>query len=357
MSSPIAHDAWPPPLAHCGKPLVEPADDRVTIAEISDEPINGYTGTRMLYTALVPMEDLDAVMSTIDGLGQSIRTISEDRSFDQDGAFSPTFWMYGLKATKRFESLINHWGNGTKEILLPDNAFLMHFKLFPRFLDDEIAWDDYDLPLHDVVRTTPVSNYDFPNDRSAARITVRRDYLDRYLSHKNCAAVVTYFDERCSTGDAEVDALIKAGVYDLKQPGRELWFKNLLHLEHTQISQVWGTALLLKPSGVSSYRKATPVLTWPDRTEPVDSEKQGVFKTMETIFVKDDVLAEYEDKPEYAIHAITGSVGYENRWAVGHTHRIGRNHIELELRKLYEGAPTDVIVHFHKFAAAEAVAE
>ena len=154
-----------------------------------------------------------------------------------------------------------------------------------------------------------------------------------------------------------MDALIKAGVYDLKQPGRELWFKNLLHLEHTQISQVWGTALLLKPSGVSSYRKATPVLTWPDRTEPVDLEKQGVFKTMETIFVKDDVLADYEDKPEYEIHAITGSVGYENRWAVGHTHRIGRNHIELELRKLYEGAPTDVIVHFHKFSVAEAVAE
>src|SRR6266702_6158939 len=39
MSSPLAHDAWPPPLAHCGKPLVEPADDRVTIAELSDEPI------------------------------------------------------------------------------------------------------------------------------------------------------------------------------------------------------------------------------------------------------------------------------------------------------------------------------
>lgn len=133
MSGPLAQDAWPQPLAHCGKPLVEPADDRVTIAELSDEPINGYNGTRMLYTALVPMENLDSVMTTIDGLGQSIRTISEDRSFNEDGTFAPTFWMYGLKGTKRFESLVNSWGNGTKEILLPDNAFLMHFKLFSPF--------------------------------------------------------------------------------------------------------------------------------------------------------------------------------------------------------------------------------
>lgn len=98
-------------------------------------------------------------------------------------------------------------------------------------------------------------------------------------------------------------------------------------------------------------------MTWPDRADPVDSEKQGVFKVMETVFVKDEVLIEYEDKSDYEIHAITGSVGYENEWTVGHTHRIGRNHIELELRKLYEGAPTDVILHFHKFSVKEAVAE
>jgi hypothetical protein len=31
---------------------------------------------------------------------------------------------------------------------------------------------------------------------------------------------------------------------------------------------------------------------------------------METVFVKDDVLVEYEDRPKYEINAITGSVGY-----------------------------------------------
>jgi len=197
-------------LAHCGKPLVDATDDRMTIAEITDEPINGYIGTRMLFTALVPMEELDAVMSSVDGLGQGIRTDSGDRAFAADGAHSPSFWVYGMQGKKRFESLIHHWDDHNKEIIWPDDSFLMHFNLMPRFLDDEVAWDDYDLPLHDVVRSTPVSTYDFRNGRTTARITVRRDYLDRYLTAKNCAAVVTYFDERFSTGDPEVAALIKA---------------------------------------------------------------------------------------------------------------------------------------------------
>jgi hypothetical protein len=356
MSMPLATDAWPPPLAHCGSPLVGPGDDRVTIAEISDEPVSGYKGTRMVYTALVPMEDLDAVMTTVDGLGQGIRTISEDRSFDEKGAHTPTFWICGLQGTKRYESLINSWTNGIKEILLPDSDFLMHFKLFPRFLDDEVAWDDYSLPLHDVVRSTPVSHYDFRSGRSGARITVRRDYLDRYLAYKNCAAVATYFDERYSTGDDAVETLIKAGVYDSKQPGRKLWFKRIHHLEYEQLSQVWGTALLMKPSSSSSYRQEPPELKWPDRAEPVKADLQDEFKPMETVFVKDEVLIAYEDRPEYEIHAATGSVGYGDRWSVSFCHRVGRNHIEIELRKLYEGSPSEVIVHFHKFAVAGVVA-
>jgi hypothetical protein len=344
-------------LAHCGKPLVDATDDRMTIAEITDEPINGYIGTRMLFTALVPMEELDAVMSSVDGLGQGIRTDSGDRAFAADGAHSPSFWVYGMQGKKRFESLIHHWDDHNKEIIWPDDSFLMHFNLMPRFLDDEVAWDDYDLPLHDVVRSTPVSTYDFRNGRTTARITVRRDYLDRYLTEKNCAAVVTYFDERFSTGDPEVAALIKAKKFVFKQPGRELWFKNLQNLPFDQISQVWGSAVLLKPSGHAALRPTPPDLKWPGRAKLVKADQQGGFKPMETVFVKDEVLIAFEDKPDYEIHAITGSVGYENRWSVSYCRRVSRNHIELELRKLYEGAPSEIIVHFHQFAVPAAVAK
>lgn len=76
---------------------------------------------------------------------------------------------------------------------------------------------------------------------------------------------------------------------------------------------MWGAAVVLKPSGGSGFRAATPILSWPDREEPVDPYKQGGFEPMETVFVKDEVLIAYEDKPEYEIHAATGSVGYEDK--------------------------------------------
>ena len=356
MSSSLAENAWPAPLAHCGKLLVDAADDRVTIAEITSEPVNGYPGTRMLFTALVPMEELDAVMNSTDGLGHGIRTSSGGRAFAADGTHSPSFWVYGLQSTKSFESLVNHWENHNKDILWPDNAFLMNFNLMPRFLGNEVVWDDYDLPLHDVVRSTPVSTYEFSTGHSTARISVRRDYLDRYLTQKQCAAVVTYFDERFSTGDAEVEALIKAGMFSFKQSGRELWFKTLRNLPYEQVSQVWGSAVLLKPSGNAALRDSPPELKWPGRAKPVKADRQGGFEPMETVFVKDEVLIAFEDKPEYEIHATRGSVGYQNRWSVGYCHRIGRNHIELELRKLYEGAPGEIIVHVHQYAVEPAVA-
>jgi hypothetical protein len=169
MSTHLAPDAWPAPLAHCGKPLVDPTDDRVTIAEISSDPATGFKGTRMLYTALVPIEDLAGVMTTVDGLGQRVSTGPGGRAFSPDGSHAPAFWVYGLQATKRFESLINTWDNHNKVIILPDNDFLMNFNLMPRAIGDDTAWDDLNEPLRDVVTSTPISSLDILDGYITAR--------------------------------------------------------------------------------------------------------------------------------------------------------------------------------------------
>jgi hypothetical protein len=357
MSSTLPPDVWPAPLAHCAKPLVDPTDDRVTIAEISSDPVNGFKGTRMLYTALVPVEDLHAVMTTIEGLGQGVSTGPGGRAFSPDGTHAPAFWVYGLKSTKRFESLINTWDNHNKEIILPDNDFLMNFNLMPRAIGDDTAWDDLNEPRRDVVMSTPVSSFKIVEGYTNARITVLREYLDRYLIQKNCAAIATFWDERYSTDDPEVAALIAAKKFSFKQRGRELWIKPLRGLEFNQVSQVWGSAILLKPSGPPASRRMKPALRWPDFPNPIKVSELGRLPPLQTVFVKDEALIKYEDKPEYEIHPIRGSVGYESRWRVSYCHRVGRNHIELELRKIYEGAPDDVIEHFNKFAVPKAVAE
>lgn len=44
------------------------------------------------------------------------------------------------------------------------------------------------------------------------------------------------------------------------------------------------------------------------------------------------------------------SVGHNGWWSVGYCWRVGRDHIGLELRKLYEGAQFSVIKHYCAFA-------
>jgi len=114
----------------------------------------------------------------------------------------------------------------------------------------------------------------------------------------------------------------------------------------------------LAPSGQPISDPPESELTWPDRNLPIKgSGIQASFEHFELAYVRDEVLVEYEKRDEFEITPESGFVSYDGRWSVSYCRRFGRNHIELELRKLYEGAPFDVIKHFNKFAVKAAIAE
>jgi hypothetical protein len=193
---------------------------------------------------------------------------------------------------------------------------------------------------------------------TTARVTVRRDYLEDYLSLKECAAVATYWDERYSLNDPEVATLIGKQGAKFEQPGRELWFLPMRLDVANQVSQVWGCALLLTPHGLPISDPPEVELTWPDRQSPLKGVgRQLSFEPLELAWVRDEVLIEFEKRDEFSISPEEGFVSYDGRWSVSYCHRSGRNLIQLELRKLYEGAPLDVIKHYNKFAVSSAVAE
>jgi hypothetical protein len=115
---------------------------------------------------------------------------------------------------------------------------------------------------------------------------------------------------------------------------------------------------VLIPNGQPITDPPESELTWPDRATPIKGcGIQISFEHFEIAYVRDEVLAEYEKRDEFEITPEDGFVSYDGRWSVSYCSRFGRNHIELELRKLYEGAPFDVIKHFNKFAVKAAVAE
>ena len=348
--------SWPPPLAHCGEALVLTTDEWVTVAEVTSEPVNGYKGNRFLYTALVPSEEVAAVLIVEGGIHDDVSTAGFQRAFGPNGEHSPHFWIDGANGA-RYESLIHAWDNHKQIVLLPDDAFLMAYQLAPRVLaDGSVSWDDLDRPVYDVVRVQPVAQYSGLDGYRTARISIRREYLEDYLSRKKCTGVAVYFDERFSLDDPEVKVLIQQGGFSLKQPGRELWLKGMNLDFANQISQVSACTTLLVPLSSPISHPVEEDLVWPDRTTPVKGGGKAVFEPMELAYIRDEVLREYEQRPEYDISPETGSVSYETRWAVGFVHRKGRNHLELELRKLYEGAPFEVINHFRGFAVAASVA-
>jgi len=248
MLTELPPDFWPEPLRHCALPLVNAADEFVTIGEITSEPINGFRGTRMLYAAVVPTAEVDSVLKNVGGIGHGVFSRTQIQT-GSDDEHVPDFWISGPNG-KRFEALVHTWKNHNKIVLFPNDALLEHFKLIPRMTKDgQILWDDLDGPVYDVVRVTPLSHYTTENGCTVSRVSIRKDYLEDYLSHKGCSAVATYCDERFSLDDPEVAAFIgKQGTHS-EQPGREMWFMKMNLDFANQVSQVWACALILAPSG------------------------------------------------------------------------------------------------------------
>lgn len=64
---------------------------------------------------------------------------------------------------------------------------------------------------------------------------------------------------------------------------------------------------------------------------------------LEEVYVKDNVLLDYEGKEDYDILPEYGIVGYSGYLVMSDVYRYGRHHIQINLRKLYEGTPPDVV--------------
>lgn len=79
--APIADDFWPASLAHLAKPYLNDSSQYVTIGEISSEAINNFPGTRLLYAALVPADEVDEYLVRPGGIGHGILAL--DRVYDE----------------------------------------------------------------------------------------------------------------------------------------------------------------------------------------------------------------------------------------------------------------------------------
>lgn len=352
---------WPRSVTHLSLPYDDGVADHVVIAEVNDAPYKGFHGFRKISTALVPLNVVDEVLEARGSLGHEVQSWGPHPCVSEGDIYETRFWIEGRAGREeKFQTILNAWQYHDQGVILPDSVLLMTYGLVPRYLaDGTVCWDDPQPPVYDVVRARSHVDYNNKGVRPLALVTMRRDYLEDYCSLKNAAAVAVYYEERFDSGDkSHADALDGKEGAEFKLPGRLLSIAHLNDKYHTdapQLSHVWGARLILKPAKRPITDAKNPDLSWPDHAGSMSQERAA--RDWLYAYVSDAVLAEYEARPEFTIHPESGGVSYGGWWGTNRTSRVGREHIRVELKMLYEGCPPHVIAHWNQFAVSSAVAE
>lgn len=351
---------WPASLAHLALPYDSGGSDYVTIAEISEAPVNGYVGYRKVSVAVVPLKLVEKVLQSTAATAHEVESQgSLPIVNDGEPPHRSGFWIEGFDRETRFEPLVNAWSGSDIEVVVPDNSLLMVFALVPRHTGpSSMSWDDTRGPVYDVVRASTISDHQLPKEeRQRAFVEIRRDYLLEYCRIKLAAAVAFYYEQRESDDDALFDHVMAGrNNEDFHFPGRLLNLQLLPHNEYgrRQFAQVWGRRMVIPKGERRVFVDDDPELVWPDHAGNMTIHRAGREHAM--AYVSDQVLRDYEGRPEFQIYPLSGGVSYRGQWSVGYCDRLGRDHIAVEIKKLYEGCPSAVIQHWHRFAVPHVAA-
>lgn len=350
---------WPDLLKHIPEenPWSQPM---VTVAEI-----NGFgtpsRGQRHSWVALIAPEDLGRMNGKLACLGSRVETSGPHPIADDTRPYRPRFWIEANLADERLklDPLVLSWQAHNRTAMVLEPGFTMTYGLMPRALaDGSLHWDDPAAPEYDIAVIDPPSHYQFPHCPTA-RVRVSRDHLQDYLSLTKRILIQVYYETRSGPVDraaarflgdkSHLDADFDDRVVDVR-----------CDPESGYTAQVWGARILARPGDlpITEDTLDTQGLAWPGISTPLTRQSVRSLRFGDdTLFVRDEVLAIYEGKPEFELSPESGSVSCGNQWSVGFIRRVGRDLLRLEGRKLYEGAPSRVVTHWHAFAASPPPAE
>lgn len=190
------------------------------------------------------------------------------------------------------------------------------------------------------------------NDR--AFVAVARDYLQDYASLRATALVQGYYEIRHGHLNSQEQRMMNDEPQrEFRLPGRLV----VLHFDPREdppgTAQVWGVRFLVGPgeSPITAERWDYARLDWPGLGTLSRNDAMALHRGEEA-YVRDEVLSQYEGRPGFSIQPESGVVSYQGQWSVGYTRRVDRDVIAVEIRKLYETSPPDVVLHWNQYAVA-----
>jgi hypothetical protein len=345
-------------LAYLEDPYLSENDEEIVVARLSDEKVLGVEGISQIYTALVPLDLVEEVLKSKGRIGWEVES-SGPFPVPETEVYEPKFWIDGPSGIS-FEPLVVGWQDHNRAVMVPDNRFLMTYGLCPRIINEnKIAWDDLSKPVYDVVQVKPFSKYSVPNQYSGAEVRIKRKYAEDFASLRQCALVAVFYEERRFQQEDELEQLLDGQEgYSVELSGKRLDIVLNRYLRETPyICRVWGCRLILIPSSRPITDEQDPQLTWPDDSQVMTHDRAMQSSPIDWVYVRDQVLSQFEKRPEFEVDPNSGSVDYEGQWSLCSCHRVGRDYIAYDLKNLYEGCPPDIIENVHHYAVSEKVAK
>lgn len=351
----IDDDWWPDLLGHIA--TEDPwAEAQVVVAEIRSFEDFWLPGTRILWSALIPTTDFEALEGRLIAFNYEVESTGRPAmGLNIAGSVEPRFWISAVDGGRRIECepLILGWDNHNHNAMVLDPRFAMTYGLIPRNLaDGSTHWDNPAEPEYDVAVIDPPAIYEDAS-YSPARAIVARDYLQDYLTLRGMELVQVFWESRRGAQDHAAEAVLGSKrQINTHLKTREIDVRR--RHEGGYIAQVWGARHIAGPGSlpISVSPLETEGLQWPGIEGAVRSGAARPLQADKYVYVRDTVLGAYEGRNGFHVSSESGGVSYGHQWSVGPATRIGRDVIRIELRKLYEGMRPRVIQHWHAHAIA-----
>jgi len=315
----------------------------VTIAEIFSEDKNGLVRTYDSNTALISP-----------ALINKIRPSHINVPVNSNNTSAPLFSLYISPSSglRKAEPLAVSWNSGNHIALVPNQNFLSSFKLIPRLTSDVTVWDDLSRPRYDIIENKPLSKYEFPH-YSPAFVKIHADYLNEYLIFRKKAAVKIFQDIRDVEINEDILTLLAGKKYFIHETKQyEVRINKLSHKENIARIEINGFQVLFNGTDLEEEpNESLPMGHYWKGIEGLVTEHRARHELpFQYVFVSDDVLGKYEEDDDFEVWPESGGVRYGIHWAVSDCERVGKNTIRIELKKLYEGTPWEVISLWNKFS-------
>jgi hypothetical protein len=340
-------DNWYPEIFKDVKEFSPIDGDYIFVNELTThEPHVGVKSTRYYQTLLVSPELIENIKpEEINQTTDSSVNPIYDKDYEYEGR--STVFVSHIQGLDKVKPLVFSWDSANNISFQIDPMFLLTYGLTPRLTENQIHWDDLSKPDMSIVTSIPKSTYDFPT-YSESFVRIKKDYLQDFLMLRKKALIQVFCETRILQSNKELEYLLKG----------KRFYERTTKFNHYRINRISEDKIFTEVIGFrhinlgnsipfSKWDRKEKKHTWPDYPDEISHLSA---RHWDYVYVSDEVLDSFEKDDNYSVCPETGGVSYKNQWSVSRCSRVGRNHIQIELFKLYEGTPNNIITLWNKYA-------